>query len=878
MIVIFRPNGTPLFGYLTHNGEHIDSYTVSTGQSGNNVYNYTVDDAPVSSPYEPTPYGLEVGDDSQRTAELMGDDILTLRFSLAENTAFPLRSWCEFDGKRYYLYKSPEITKQHNRNFEYVMPMYTSDYMLKITMMRNRTYNRSTGVFGGDMRLKFPLTATPREHLEMVAACIQDAETETNAVWAVDYSKTMGMTAAINGSHTNYDGTEWNDGGDEELVSYEFVYCIDAIKAAATAFGTEFEIEDAVMTSGGTTTVYHLLSLHDVEYNKETPLYMSYGKGNGFKSGIARKNESDLPPVDRLYIQGGEQNIPQNYGRTPKGLSNGVMTWDGDRSETLLLPRWLTNTNNGIPTSSSVFKGVACIYDGSNFYFILNPTVVTDQTTHERYISAKNMNEYGEGGRTHIPDIIYDSNGDVIDYSLPVPSQCFLVSDDGRSVERVRYANHSDEVLNGLDPYYSPRGTKVEAFHDASEVYPMRIGGVSNVQTVTRTRQVDDGNGGTTTETYKLYDIIDALADCPDYSQCSIAGETMTVIFQDGMLAGREFELNTDSSGNVICEQVTVTDRQNNRINARRMELCPSDQDGVTMPNDTFAPAVGDHYIVFHCSLPKAYIGSSVADGNGSYNGAQGIAYGAEFRALKEMVKYLYDNGKETFTFSGSVDTIWAKSVWNEYVERYTESPYSMNIPHSEYFAIGQHIKVTDVQLFGSSGLVMRVTGIKKPVNSPRSIDLTLSNAIKPKFDWAKQLYATVKEVRTRPKMLRPDILFFPRFKKFVRTDDEIRVLKGASNSQNVSITEHATAIGTLQTASTEHGNDIETAIATINDAIASLGSAQTNLRTIQTNFNALLSELSGDYTVSDMYIGRSCEGNVCTTVDIDIDVPPTIN
>lgn len=749
MIVIYKPNGISLCGYITADGERIASYGwEEPAGGGQRVYTYTVDGVAKTSTTEPTVAGLAVGDDSQRVAELMGDDILTLRFSMAENIAIPLRSWCMFEGKRYYLYKSPEITKQHNRNFEYVMPMFTSDYMLKITMMRNRTYNRSTGVYGGDLRLKFPLTATPREHLEMVAACLNDAETEPNAVWAVDYSKTVGMTAANNGAHTNYDGTKYNDGGDEELVSYEFNYCIDAIRSQATAFNTEYEISDVALTSNGITTVYHLLSLHDVEYNKSTPLYMSYGKGNGFKSGIARKNESDLPPVDRLYIQGGEQNIPQNYGRTPKGLNNGTMTWDGDRSETLLLPRRLTNLSSGAPTSSSVYRGVACFFAGGRYYFSLNPTVQTDSNGN-RYIQQKNYQDPD----TALPiyEVLYDEDGNALGTTLlMVPTPCYLVSDDGRSVERVRHTYY--------DPDFSPRGTKVESFYDASEVYPMRIGGVSQVQTITRTRQVDDGQGGTTTETYKLYDIIDALTDCPDYSQCSIDGETMTVIFQDGMLAGREFDLNTTESGVVICTDVTVYDSDNNPIPAKKLELCPSDQDGLTMPNETFKPRPGDHYIAFHCSLPKEYIGSSMADSDGHYNGTQGIAYGAEFRALKEMVRYLHDHGKETFTFSGSVDTLWVKRVWDDYVERYTGSPYNMNIPHSEYFNLGQHIKVTDVQLFGSQGLVMRVTGIKQPVNSPRSIELTLTNAIVLKYNWVKQLSQTVQEVRLRrrPRPINP--------------------------------------------------------------------------------------------------------------------------
>lgn len=692
MIVIYKPDGTPLYG---------------TDTDGD-------------------PIPLQVGDDSQRTAELMGDDVLTLRFSLAENVTIPLRSWCDFEGKRYYLYQSPQVTKQHNRHFDYVMPMYSSDYMLKITMMRNRTYNMASGTFGGDMRLKFPLTATPREHLEMIAACLNEADTENGSKWAVDYSKTIGMVAAPNGAHTNYDGTRWDDDGDEEMVSYEFNYCIDAIRNGATAFDTEYEISDVVVTDDGVSTVWHLLSIHDVEYNKETPLYMSYGKGNGFNSGIARKIESELPPVDRLYIQGGEQNIPTHYGMKATTV-DGVTTYSEEspnniKSNTLLLP-----------------KNVACFFGGGHYWFSLNPTILTDSNGN-RYVQQKDYHD----AETNLPiyEVLYDENGENIGTTqIMIGTPCFLTSADGRSVERVRHTYY--------DPAFSPRGTKVESFFDASEIYPMRVGGVSLVKTIDRTRQVEDGQGETTTETYKLYDIVDALPDCPDYSQCSIEGETMTVIFQDGMLAGREFDLNTTEDGTVICTQGTYYDDDNNPVTGWKMELCPSDEDGMVMPGGVFVPAVGDHYIAFHCSLPEEYV--------------SGIAYGAEFRALRDMSRHLYDHGKETFTFTGAVTTLWAKQVWDEIVERYNTQTYGYKqIPHSEYFALGQHINVTDVQLFGVQGLTMRVTGIKQPVNNPRAIELTLSNAIVLKYNWAKQLAQTVRAVRVRPRFRRPDNPIYP--------------------------------------------------------------------------------------------------------------------
>ena len=639
--------------------------------------------------------GLQPSDDSYRTAELMGDDCLMLKFALAEHVEFPLRSHCAFEGRTYHLFTSPEITKQHSRNFEYSMPMYTAAYLLKTTLMRNTV----------DLRLKFPLTATACEHLEMIVGCLNTAENSSE--WSVDYANTLGIAQDDDGAYIAADGTKYNDEGEAKLVSYDFVYLDEALKAVAEAFDTEFEI------MGKT------IALHDVEHNKDTPLFMSYGKGNGFKGGIARKNDCGMPPIDRLYIQGGEHNIPEHYGMKAS-TSAGETTYTEEspnyiKSPTLLLP-----------------KGAAVFYDGgSSYWFSLNPTVQYDSNGIP-YIKAKDYRTVD----TNLPiyEVLYDNKGNGMGSTLLyVGIPCFLVSADGRSLCRVRHTYY--------DPYYTPRATNVEASFDASEIYPMRVGGVSAVQSV---------SGGTsdTGEALTFYDIYDAGDDCPNYRDCYISGETMTIVFQDGMLAGREFELNTYSSGTYkdqpVCESTTLTDSTTGEsVECMKLELCQSEQDGLSMPDGAYVPAVGDHYIAFHCSLPEEYV--------------SGIAYGAEFRVLREAARYLYHHGKATYTFTGSVDGIWAKQVWSDIVERYNTAAYGyLQIPHSAYFALGQHIKVKDVQLFGSSGLVMRVTAMKQPVNNPRSIEMTLTNALTLKFNWVSHLSQTVREVMVRPPTFRP--------------------------------------------------------------------------------------------------------------------------
>ena len=73
----------------------------------------------------------------------------------------------------------------------------------------------------------------------------------------------------------------------------------------ADAFDTEWEVEGKT------------IHLRKVEYFKDNPLALSYGKGNGFKKEISRSNKSDSRNFEILYVQGGTDNIvPSKYGNS----------------------------------------------------------------------------------------------------------------------------------------------------------------------------------------------------------------------------------------------------------------------------------------------------------------------------------------------------------------------------------------------------------------------------------------------------------------------------------------------------------------------------------------------------------------------------------
>lgn len=478
---------------------------------------------------------VAVDDDSYRNRAIMGDNNITLHYSLAEHVEIPVGAWCEFQNMRYTLMRPESFKKKHNRNFEYTVIMEAAEAKARIWMFRNTV----------DGRLKFPLTAKPHEHLQMFV----DNMNRRDSGWTVG------------------DCIE----GTEVLISYDHAFCYDALAQMASELKTEFEIEGKTV------------SLRKVEYNKNSPLALSYGRGNGFKPGVGRANFGDKVPVEILFAQGGSDNIDRSkYG-----------------SSELLMP-----------------KNQQIAYDGEHFE---------------------------------------DEDGFNID-----SARTYIVDDMGLSIRR------ADRELT----------SQAEDSLDCSEIYPKRVGTVSAVV-------VEDADN-------HFYDIVDSsIPAALDYEKYRIGEEPMTIRFQSGMLAGREFDI-----------QKYYHEAKGEKA-ARRFEIVPQEIDGQIMPNDTFAPAIGDTYAIFNCTLPDAYICDN------------STKTGAEWDMFRAAVRYMFDNEEMQFSFTGELDGLWAKKDW-------------VNI--GGRIRLGGYIRFSD-EHFQQDGVLVRITGIKDYINNPHSPELTLSNS-----------------------------------------------------------------------------------------------------------------------------------------------------
>ena len=464
---------------------------------------------------------IPVDDDSYRYRAIAQAKKVELRYSLVDHVELPTGTYIEYQWERYTLWYPSDFKKEGTRVFDYTVTFGGNEEILKkykYKLLSDKPY-----------KLKFVMTATPRMFVELLVDNLN----------LYDSGWTVGTVIEA----------------PEKLLSFNHEKCWAVLGRLAEEFDTEFEI------------VGKTVHLRKVEYFKDAPVALSYGKGNGFLPGVGRANQGDNLPVEILYVQGGERNIDYSaYG-----------------SQTLLLP-----------------KSQELSYQG------------------RRYKTDK----------------------------------------DGM------YVTRADRPLSSYN----------EDSYDASDIYPSRVGTVS--ETDTEPGEDTDGNDVT------FYNFYDASVPANlNFEDCLIAGQTMTVIFQTGRLAGREFDVKYIHDG-------------------RKFEIVPAEQDGMDLPNSSLYPEVGDKYAVFNISLPTAYVCDNATK------------TGASWDMFREAVRYLYEREERQFTFSGELDGIWAKKNW---------------LAIGAKLVPGGYVDFSDPQ-FQPDGILIQITGVRDHINRPHSPELELSN------------------------------------------------------------------------------------------------------------------------------------------------------
>lgn len=212
--------------------------------------------------------------------------------------------------------------------------------------------------------------------------------------------------------------------------------------------------------------------------------------------------------------------------------------------------------------------------------------------------------------------------------------------------------------------------TNAEAVEDVvvfDDIYPRRIGTLSDVKTVDRNIETD----GEVTGTFKAYQYKDTgLVFKEEYI---IEGEELKVTFQSGRLNGMTFGVTFNPEGAEPVEQL--------------WEIVANEDYGRLLPDDVIRPENGDKYILsgFNIQLVSdQYISE------------------AEAELLAKGKEYIKRTGIDDGTYPTTLDSEW---VYQDQINR--------------TYDVGQKIRLVNPAFFDAQGRISRVIGWEMSLDIP---------------------------------------------------------------------------------------------------------------------------------------------------------------
>ena len=219
-----------------------------------------------------------------------------------------------------------------------------------------------------------------------------------------------------------------------------------------------------------------------------------------------------------------------------------------------------------------------------------------------------------------------------------------------------------------IDAY--PGMTNAEAVEDVvvfDDIYPRRIGTLSDVKTVDRNIETD----GEVTGTFKAYQYKDTGLVFKD--EYIIEGEGLKVTFQSGRLNGMTFGVTFNPEGAEPVEQL--------------WEIVANEDYGRLLPDDVIRPENGDKYILSGFNIQL------VSDQYISEAEAELLAKGKEY-----IKRTSIDDG----TYPTTLDSEW---VYQDQINR--------------TYDVGQRMRMVNPAFFSSEGRISRVIGWEMSLDIP---------------------------------------------------------------------------------------------------------------------------------------------------------------
>lgn len=212
---------------------------------------------------------IEPSDNSTQTKEVQGENLLNISFTHYGHIPLDVLDYVDFEGERYWLLEKYAPKQINSQEWSYDLKMYGADSLIKRFLVLETT--------DGNAEPIFTLTATPREHAQMVLNCI-NAGMGNSTPWQ------LGQV----------------DGENLIVIDYNGTYCNEALTKIVEAVG------------GKTEWWFDAQTLNICRCESGDEITLAYGNG---LTELERDTSNIAKFYTRLFPIGSDRNIdPEKYG------------------------------------------------------------------------------------------------------------------------------------------------------------------------------------------------------------------------------------------------------------------------------------------------------------------------------------------------------------------------------------------------------------------------------------------------------------------------------------------------------------------------------------------------------------------------------------
>ncbi|NML70023.1 hypothetical protein HHL23_09440 [Chryseobacterium sp. RP-3-3] len=201
---------------------------------------------------------------------LLSDDSVSFKLTSSDILEIRINDYFVLFGSVYRINSLPTYSKKSDSEYEYNIVAQG----LMFDLLRCKFFNADGTGFKTDT--DFPLIGT----IETFLICLKNNMERFSAGWEV-------------GNFTN---------GETKTLTFGDDTCLSALQKICNEFKTDFWIK---VENGK-------FVIHTGDYGKKVPIKFEYGKGKGLYS-LSRNNVDENDIINRLYVSGGSENIPNEY-------------------------------------------------------------------------------------------------------------------------------------------------------------------------------------------------------------------------------------------------------------------------------------------------------------------------------------------------------------------------------------------------------------------------------------------------------------------------------------------------------------------------------------------------------------------------------------